>query len=186
MHENFYATVIEKLRSKNKNVFCGLDTDCNFLQHGVSSIPDLIKPNIAELERLVSQKIRSLDQLKKAGEKLIRYGIQFVLVTMGDKGAAGFSKQSHLYAKCPLIKNPGSVGCGDVFLAGFVMTMSETGNFKKSLKFATAAATAKATKFFTDIPKPSEVKKMLKKILVKNFDEMDGKIEISNLQELPE
>ncbi len=184
MPENFYGTVIRKLR--RKGIFSALDADGKFLKYGISSIPDLIKPNITELERLVSQRIRNLEQLRKAGETLIKHGIRFVLVTMGNKGAAGFSSRGYLYAKGPLIRNPGSVGCGDVFLAAFVLSMSKTGNFKKSFKFATAAATAKAALLFTDIPKPAEVEKFSRKIFLRNFDEMDGKLEISNLQKLPE
>ncbi|MCM8758928.1 MAG: PfkB family carbohydrate kinase [Candidatus Omnitrophica bacterium] len=184
--ENFYSILIEKLRKTNKNVFFGIDADYNYLKHGISSNPELIKLNICELERLVSQRIKNLDQLKKIGKSLLNDGISYVIVTMGEKGAVGFYKKDFFYAKGPIIRNPGSVGCGDVFLAGFVLSLSKMKGFKESLRFAVAAATAKAAEQFTDIPGPDKVKKYLKKILVRSLDDIDGRTEISSLQEVPE
>lgn len=162
-----------------------VDSDGFFLKSAVSAGPDLIKPNIRELERLISRKIENLAQLRKAAEKLLNSGISFVLVTMGDKGAAGFSREGFFYTRGPEIKKAGSVGCGDVFLAGFVLSYSRTGKFRESLKFAAACGTAKAAKPFTDIPQPYEVEKILKRTFVADFDDLDEKTEISNLQRLP-
>ncbi len=185
MQLNFYKKAIERIRSKNTGIKIGIDADGQYLKYGICAKPDLIKPNIKELERLVSRKITGFDQLMGAGERFLRSGISFILVTMGEKGAVGFSKEGVFYTKGPQIKKAGSVGCGDVFLAGFILSFSETGNFKESLKFATAAGTAKAAKSFTDIPEPKEVKKFLKKILIWNLDDPDGKTKKLSLQEVP-
>lgn len=185
MPENFYSVIIEKIRKKKGDVLFGLDADGDFLKYGISSVPELIKPNISELERLSLYKINNLRQLKKAGEKLLKSGIQFVLVTMGGNGAAGFSSEGFFYTRGPFIKNAGCVGCGDVFLAGFVLSFSQTKDFKKSLKYATAAATAKAAERFIDIPDPVKVNKILRKTIIRNLDDLDEKIEISSLREMP-
>ncbi|MCX7705027.1 MAG: PfkB family carbohydrate kinase [bacterium] len=185
MPENFYGILIDEIKKKSKSVYLGLDADCNFLKYGISSIPDLIKPNIIELERLLSKEIKNLSQLRDAGKMLLKKGISYILVTLGKNGAAGFSNEGFFYARGPSVKNAGCVGCGDVFLAGFALSFSETKSFKESLRFATAAATAKAAERFTDIPEPIKVRRFLKEIFVKNFDEIDGKIKISELREVP-
>ncbi|MCM8788771.1 MAG: hexose kinase [Candidatus Omnitrophica bacterium] len=182
---DFYSQAINKIRNKDTRIMIGLDSDGYYLKSAVNAIPDLIKPNISELERLMSRKITNMGQLRNAAEKLLESGISFVLVTMGSNGTAGFSREGFFYARGPTIKKAGSVGCGDVFLAGFVLSFSKTGKFKESLRFATASGTAKATKPFTEIPRICEVEKILRKTFITNFDDLDEKIEISNLHQLP-
>ncbi|HOJ30471.1 MAG TPA: PfkB family carbohydrate kinase [bacterium] len=184
--ENFYAKLINKIRRRGKNTFIGLDTDGKFLEYGIREKPDLIKPNIWELERLMAKKILNFEHLLKAGQKLLNSGIPFIIVTMGNKGAAGFSKNGFFYAKGPIINNPGSVGCGDALLAGFVLSFSKTGNFKQSLRFAVASGTAKAARPFTDFPCPGEVKKILKKTSICGLDDLDEETKKSLLPEVPE
>ncbi|MCM8764979.1 MAG: PfkB family carbohydrate kinase [Candidatus Omnitrophica bacterium] len=185
MPANFYSQAIHKIRDKNTTTMISIDSDGSFLKSAISAGPDLIKPNIKELERLISRKIGNLEQLRNAAEKFLNSGISFVLVTMGDKGAAGFSREGYFYTRGPEIEKASSVGCGDVFLAGFALSHSKTGQFKESLRFAAACGTAKAAKPFTDIPQPYEVEKILKRTFVVNFADLDEKTEISNLQQLP-
>lgn len=184
--ENFYQKIISKIHKKNKNLFTALDTDGKYLRYGIDAKPFLIKPNLWEIERLLDKKIENFKQLKDAGETIINSGISMITITMGEKGAAGFSRQGFFYAKAPYIKNPGSVGCGDAFLAGFIFRFIQTNDFKESLLFATASGAAKATKKFTEVPSCIEVKQMVKKTFICSLDEIDERTKISNLQGLLE
>ncbi|MGB9642708.1 MAG: PfkB family carbohydrate kinase [Candidatus Ratteibacteria bacterium] len=186
MPENLYARIIREIRRRGKNTFIGLDTDGEFLRYGVGEKPDLIKPNIWELERLISKQILNFEHLCQIGEKLLKSGISFIIVTMGNKGAIGFSKDGFFYAKGPIVNNPGSVGCGDVLLAGFVLYFSKTGNFKESLRFAVASATAKAARSFTDFPCPDEVNKILGKTFICDLGDLDEETKKSIPREMPE
>ncbi len=185
MPEDLYARLIKEIRRRGKNTLIGLDTDGKFLRYGVGEKPDLIKPNIWELERLMSERILNFEHLCQTGEKLLKSGIPFIIVTMGDKGAIGFSKDGFFYANGPVVNNPGSVGCGDVLLAGFVLSFSQTGNFKESLRFAVASATAKAARAFTDFPSPDEVIQLLKNTFICGLEDLDEEIKKSIPREMP-
>jgi len=66
------------------------------------------------------------------------------------------------------------------------MEISRSGDFRKSLLFATAAGTAKSIKPGTEIPEPEEIEKILNKVSIKSIGEMDEKTKISILPEMPE
>lgn len=148
--------------------------------------PDLIKPNIWELQRLISEKIRRFDQIKCAGQYFLNNGINFVLITMGKNGSLGFSKQGCFYVKVPQVQCLNSVGCGDAFLGGFVLKFSKTKNFAESLRYAASAGTAKASKFDTDIPEIEDVKKILRKVSIQTLDALSERTKKQLLREMPE
>ncbi len=184
--DNFYGEIIKKIHKRTNKTFIALDADGNALRKGIAAKPDLIKPNIWELERLVQGKIQGFDQIKDAGEKFLDCGISFVLITLGEKGSLGFSQQGSFYAKGPAVKNPGSVGCGDIFLGGFILSFSRTKNFPEALRYAASAGTAKACKPATDIPEPEEVKRILRKTSIWRLDALSERTKKQLLQGVPE
>jgi len=184
--DKFYGTIIEKIHTRTVKTFIALDADGTQLKNGVVAKPDLIKPNIWELQRLISRKIRRFDQIKRAGQYFLNNGINFVLITMGENGSLGFSKQGCFYVKVPQVKCLNSVGCGDVFLGGFILKFSETKNFAESLRYAASAGTAKASKFNTDVPGIEDVKKILKKTSIQALDALSERTKKQLLREMPE
>ncbi|MCL5674463.1 MAG: PfkB family carbohydrate kinase [Candidatus Omnitrophica bacterium] len=162
MKSDFYAEIIKKIKTRNPYIKIALDADEEFLNKGGKSSPDLIKPNLYELERLTKTRLRDFSQFFKTGKNLINSGIQYVLVTLGEKGAVGFSKTGVFWSKPPGTMEKSSVGCGDVFLSGFLHKISSGTDFEKSLQFAVACGTAKVKEEGTKMPPVPEVQKILK------------------------
>lgn len=159
---DFYSDIIKKIKIKHPYIKIALDSDEECLNKGIKSCPDLIKPNLYEFERLTKNKINNFSQLLKIGENLIDSGIKYILITLGGKGSIGFSKTGVFWSKPPLVQEKSSVGCGDVFLSGFLHKISSGISFEKSLQFAVACGTAKVKEEGTKMPSLSEVQKILK------------------------
>jgi 1-phosphofructokinase family hexose kinase len=166
INSDFYAGLIKKIKTNHFYIKCALDTDEEPLKKGILSSPNLIKPNFYELERFTNNKIKKFSHLSIIGENLINSGIEYILITLGKKGAIGFSKDDVFWAKHPIVKPKSSVGCGDVFLSGFLHKISSGNSFEKSLQFAVGCGTAKVQQEGTKMPQISEVKKILKDVSV--------------------
>ncbi|MEO8447892.1 MAG: PfkB family carbohydrate kinase [bacterium] len=84
--------------------------------------------------------------------------VKGVFVTKGKDGVTGYTKKEKVFGgekfwdldrhEIPAIENPhfvDSTGCGDVFASSFTLDYSTTGDFEKSLHYATRMASLKAS-----------------------------------------
>ena len=104
---------------KEKGAFAVLDCDGKALEFAVQAEvrPDLIKPNLEELEGLLGRKMRGMEELKAAVNSL---NIPTVITTMAGDGAA--ITENGETAVFPTVKRPvvRLKGAGDTFLGAFV------------------------------------------------------------------
>jgi fructose-1-phosphate kinase PfkB-like protein len=63
-----------------------LDTSGEALRYAIEAAPNIIKPNIHELEALVDKRLQSEAEVIEAAKKLIEQGIELVVVSMGKDG----------------------------------------------------------------------------------------------------
>ncbi len=166
-----YKKIIDLVkRKKGKPV---LDTDGDALKEGIKSSPLIIKPNLWEMERLSGEKIKNFKKMKEIALSLIKKGIYIVLVTLGEKGAYLFSRETSIYGIPPKVSPKSSIGCGDAFLGGFIYGILKNRNYYESLKFAVACGAAKAEEKGTLMPSEEKVRKILKEVKLSEI--CDGK-----------
>lgn len=113
-----YRDLVAALKARGRKV--ALDTSGDALHHGVDAIPQLIKPNIHELEVLVKEPLPTRGAVIDAALRLIDRGIELVAVSMGEKGALLITQQSVVAARPPRIEVKSTVGAGDAMVAGIV------------------------------------------------------------------
>lgn len=147
--KDFYAQLI--LRLKQKNVRCALDASGEELAAGVAQQPFFIKPNIDELKQIADIQSDSLEEIKRAALKLIADGIEYVAVSMGEKGAVLATKDTVLYAKSPEVEVKSTVGAGDSMVAGMLsgLSVSPEEALKRGVAAAAASVTLRGTQFCT-------------------------------------
>jgi len=121
-----------------------LDTSGLPLKEGIKACPDVIKPNLAEAEFLLGEKLRTQVQLKKAVKALLKKGCRTVVISLGRKGAIAADEKDCYLAKVPVIKKINTVGCGDTMIAGFLAGYAKGQGLARSLSLAVAAGTANA------------------------------------------
>ncbi len=158
-----YRTIINLL--KKYTPWITLDADGAALQEGVRARPWLIKPNLWELQRLCSQKIRSFAKLKTVCRLLLhRKRTKLILLTLGSQGALAVSEEEIYWAKPPALCPVSEVGCGDAFLAGFLYGWVSGWSVQESLIMAVGCGSAKVTCPGTSMPSKQEVFQMRKKV----------------------
>ena len=143
-------------------------------EHGVPSLldADTSPTNIMHLVKLARYSVFSKSGLEMAtGLKGIERGLQqaqkdsgaFVAVTLGEKGCSWLEngKMSHCAAEA--IQAVDTCGAGDVFHGAFAVGLVEKMDFKKAMRFASAAASLKCMTFggSVGVPRRSDVEELL-------------------------
>jgi fructose-1-phosphate kinase PfkB-like protein len=153
MDAQFYANSIEVLQGLGGRVL--LDTRPDSLRVVLNSgfLPDIIKPNQAELEQLIGESIDPLDDLRTLEQTkgLIPRGI--LVLSLGQKGilARRGKRAWHITASLP----PGygcttTIGCGDSVGGAMLAGLSRSPhNIPRAVKLGAAAGTANTT---TEVP----------------------------------
>jgi 6-phosphofructokinase 2 len=140
VHPEIYRKIIEISRTKGAKVF--LDTDGDALKVGIQGLPNIIKPNIHELNRLVDEDLKGVDKITVAARRILDLGVEIVLVSLGAEGMIAVSSQEQYHAIPPQVEVLNTVGAGDSAVAGFVYGMIEGKDLRESLIYAAAAGTA--------------------------------------------
>jgi len=106
----------------------------------------ILTPNIVELEKLGGKSIKSLDDAVLVARSLIELGIDYVVVTLGARGAMLVSQKE--YKVIPTLKVPvvDTTGAGDAFNAALAFSLSQEKNIEEAIRFANIVASLKVTK----------------------------------------
>jgi 1-phosphofructokinase len=118
-----YTQMVARLKELGKTVV--LDASGPAFAAAVPAAPDVIKPNIDELEELVGRRLDTEDAIIDAGRSLVAgasggKGIALVAVSMGARGALFITRDEVVHAKPPAIRVKSTVGAGDAMVAGLV------------------------------------------------------------------
>lgn len=120
-----------------------LDADGELLKNGIQAGPTIVKPNIHELEMLFGVEIDGMQSADKYARSLIEQNrIEVVAVSMGDKGALFLNKEHSIFAHGIKTEVKSTVGAGDAMVAALAFCTDRGCDFEKSIRLATAAATA--------------------------------------------
>lgn len=79
---------------------------------------DIIIPNETEAETLTGIKVCDLESAKKAAEKFMEKGIKWVIITLGEKGAALISKDNLKIIPAYKVNAVDTTAAGDSFIGG--------------------------------------------------------------------
>jgi 1-phosphofructokinase len=134
---DYYATVCRLVHEAG--VRFALDTSGEPFLAGLSAGPDVIKPNIEELEEAVGRPIGTLGDAVGAAQQLIERGARSAVVSMGPDGALLIRPDQVLHAWAQALNPRSTIGAGDALLAGFI---AGGGDGEKALREAVAWGTA--------------------------------------------
>jgi len=105
---------------------------------------DIITPNESELDILTSC-IEGTDRLEKA-RKLIEYGIENVICTLGEKGALLVNKYRHTEFPGYLVNVVDTTGAGDCFNGVLAAELANNESIENAVKSAVKASSISVTK----------------------------------------
>jgi 1-phosphofructokinase len=124
---------------------CMLDTAGLALRHGLEAKPLLLKPNRAEVEGLLQERLSTRSELAEAARKLLEMGAEEAVISLGADGAVAATRQDLLSARPPAVAPRSSVGAGDAMVAALAYGEVKHLSFRESFRLAMAASAAAVT-----------------------------------------
>ena len=127
---------------------------------------DYFTPNETEASFYVNHPVQTLEDAKKASDKLLNKGIKNIIITLGDKGAFFANEHENFPIPIANLESPvvDTTGAGDAFNAGFAVALIENMPIKEAISFASATAGLSTTKIGTanSMPSRDEIEKIIK------------------------
>ena len=164
IHPEIYRKLVAIAKDKGARVI--LDTDGDALKVGVQGLPEVIKPNIHELSRLVGTELKGTDAIIRAALNVHKQGVKIVLVSMGAKGILMVSKSKRYLASPPKIKVKNTIGAGDSAVAGFVHGMVKGKSLREALINSVAAGTASTLRPGTALCQKNDFLQLITKVKI--------------------
>jgi 1-phosphofructokinase family hexose kinase len=166
--EDFYSTLMEQAQSHGVKTV--LDVDGVGLEKALAAQPYFIKPNRTEAERLAGRSLSSRrDFLNAARELRVRYGVELVVVSLGEEGAIAASERESVQAYPPEVPVVSTIGCGDSMVAGVLHVLAQGGPLDEALRYGSAAGAATAMTDGSGIGNKTDILRLLSQVRVERF-----------------
>lgn len=132
-----YRDITERLRTRGR-CWVVLDTSGEALAGAIDVAPNMIKPNIDELAELLGHPLDDEPAIVAAARSLRKRGIEWVVVSMGDRGAIFVAADAAVHAVPPRVPIKSTVGAGDAMVAGIVHARLQNLGIEECARLATA------------------------------------------------
>lgn len=151
---DIYKILINQMKPLCKMI--ALDTSKDWLKEGLDASPDLIKPNLHELENYANKSLVTDQDIITEAKKIIALGVKEVIVSLGKRGSMYVSKENVYKITVPDIKVKQTVGAGDALLAGFISS-----KYKKPIEETLFDAAFMSLSYISEDNDMMEIKKQI-------------------------
>ncbi|MDB6029437.1 MAG: 1-phosphofructokinase [Verrucomicrobiales bacterium] len=159
-----YGELISTLKRRGHKVL--LDTSGQPFRHGIEAAPNIIKPNLHELEELIGKSLKSDRAIIQAARQLIAGGVELVVVSIGERGACFVTEQEAIIARPPRVKVKSTVGAGDAMVAGIIAAHLRHESLEDCARLATAFSLETLTCIDRSLRSPAAVKNWRKRVKI--------------------
>lgn len=127
------------------------------------SLADFIIPNETELSLLTGMEVKDIPSSEQAAKKLLRRGVQNVIVTLGEKGALIVNKDFSAHIETFKVEIVDTTAAGDSFIGGFATALLQNKSLEEAVRYGCATGALAATKFGAQpsLPTKEEVEKFM-------------------------
>ncbi|NTV39853.1 MAG: 1-phosphofructokinase [Demequinaceae bacterium] len=154
---SFYVALVERARERGVRV--AIDTSGAAFAQVVEARPDLVKPNLEELEEFAGRPLVVLADVLEAARSLVGSGVATVVVSLGEHGALGVNATQAVHANAVVDKPLSTVGAGDCLLAGYLSAVeagaSLTDAVASGVRWGAAAVGLPGSR----VPSPADLKR---------------------------
>lgn len=141
-----------------------LDSDGEAMRLGVEAKPDFIKPNDAELSRIVGKDLSTQQELIEAGKKLLETGIEEIAISLGAAGAIFISTRGVFKANSLKVPVLNTVGAGDAMVAAMAYGLEKKLPHETRMRLAMAMGAASVMTDGTQAPDSDLVWKLAEQV----------------------
>lgn len=163
-----YADLVTSLKNRGKTVV--LDASGPAFAAAIPAAPDVIKPNIEELQELVGRNLAGHGDIVAAAKQLIDRGIGLVAVSMGPDGALFVERDAAVLAVPPNITVKSTVGAGDAMVAGIVTATLRGLDLADRARLATAFSLGALGEIGPRLPPPDVVESFMPRVRIQPVD----------------
>jgi 1-phosphofructokinase/6-phosphofructokinase 2 len=153
--DDLYAGLVRRCREAGVRV--AIDASGPALRLAVAAGPDLIKPNLEELEELVGRSLGTLGDVLLAAVDLVTHGVAAVVVSLGGHGALLVSPTVVAHAVASVSSPQSTVGAGDALLAGYLYATGSGSTAMQALRTGVAWGAAAVSLPGSRMPTPADV-----------------------------
>ncbi len=167
---HFYADLIRMAKKSHVPVI--LDARDQLLAQAVAAGPEVVKPNLTELETLMGRDLKVPEGVVAAGRELLeRHGVRIVIVSLGESGAIFITPRQGIYrARSPEVEWLSAVGCGDAMVAGFAFASARREPFEQRMRWSVAAAATVAGTFGAALETADTVRRLLSEVTMEKLE----------------
>lgn len=141
MPKDYYAQLIKLFADKNVKIV--IDTSSAALKEALKENVFLMKPNQRELAQLVGKEfLYTAEQEAIALELINTKKAQYVVVSLGARGAFLACNEGVFYKSTPSVKVKSTIGAGDSMVAGLIYGIQNNFPPEKILKWGVACGVA--------------------------------------------
>ncbi|MDR2579185.1 MAG: hexose kinase [Chitinispirillales bacterium] len=151
---------------KGKGASCLLDTRGMALKVGARAAPNILTPNLTELQEYFGEEIKGVHHIALLGKRFIDLGVDYVFITLGNDGVIAIHDTQCLLCSPPNVKAVDTVGCGDALAAGVLVARKRGFDFREICKMAVACGTSKSLHEGPGIVKSEEVWRFMEAVEV--------------------
>jgi 6-phosphofructokinase 2 len=160
MPSDFYVQLMKLVRKKKVRIV--LDTSGSALKEAVNYGVSLVKPNQKELAQLAGKDFLSNKEQEDFAMHLVHsHSVEFVVVSMGARGAFMASKEGIVYQPSPSIPVKSTIGAGDSMVAGLIYGIKHNLSPKEMLKYGVACGSATTMSEGTGLGSRAAIEKTL-------------------------
>ncbi len=163
-----YRDLVGSLKAEGCRVL--LDTSEDALRHALNAGPQIIKPNLHELETLVGQRLTTNQTIVEAARTLLLKGIELAVISMGADGALFVTSEEAITARPPSVKVLSTVGAGDAMVAGILAARLGALTLPETARLATAFSLAVLTRNEDHTQFRDRIEALLHEVMIEEFD----------------
>lgn len=154
--------------AKERDVFVVLDAGGELLREGIKANPNMIKPNLDELQEFANKELNSVEEIISVVDSIKNDKIEYVCVTMGSDGAYMKTNNGAYIANAIDVVPKKLYSAGDAFVAGLLKEL-DSKNDIQMLKTAVACATATIMCEYDKMFSQQDVEKLIEKVQIINI-----------------
>lgn len=137
----FYGLIVKQAKSIGAKAI--IDTSGPALQALKGKGAFLIKPNLAELSKMLNTEKLNGNEVDDAAQQAVMDGYaELIAVSMGPDGAWLVGKDEKHFAAAPKVKKQSTVGAGDSMVAGMTYMLQQNRSLKEVISFGVACGSA--------------------------------------------
>jgi 1-phosphofructokinase len=159
-----YHDLVVALKAQARNV--ALDTSGEALRYALEAAPQIIKPNVHELEEILGAPLATPEAIVEAARSFLARGTRLVAVSMGAQGACFVTDDAVVFARPPRVAIQSTVGAGDAMVSGIIVGQLRGATLAETARLATACSLDAITHIGSGLSSVGAVEGFMQQVMV--------------------